>query len=318
VHLRSGWAGNNFHKSIIDMPMLISLPLTHIEGMMRNFFICFLLTTVSVQIATAQKQPPASSVDDEADDPYDNLNYFMYGIDYLSNNVYLGRKDTTVIPYISPYIGGHFKSGIYVKATISYAPVANDGHIDLTTLEGGYDHTFGDHLNTGTYLDFFLYNKNSLSTRASTKASAGVYGQYANKWIEPEINFDYNINKSSQDYVSGIQADHDFALLGKTLHIFPTFIINFGTQNYYDEYFITRTRKDKTVKVKKAIANATKFNTLDYEFSVKATYRIKKWMFTCSPTYAIPVSPATITLPKKTISEKLANTFFVSLDVCHR
>jgi len=247
----------------------------------------------------------------------------MFGLNYLSNNVYLGRKDTALLPYISPYIGYHDKNGLYAKAMSSYAPTQHV--LDLFTIEAGYDHSFGEHLNAGANLNKFFYNKNSTSIRSSTKGSASIYSQYTNDWIEPQVNFDANLNKKSTDYALGIQLDHNFSLANKMLNIIPAAGMNSGTQHYYDEYFIARlTKNDKTLQVKKVVANANKFNAIDYEFNTKVTYRINKWLFTLTPTYAIPVSPAQITLPatknlsERTEQEHLSNSFYVELDICHR
>ena len=284
---------------------------------MKQLLLYFSVIFLFMQSANAQ---PFADNDD--DDPYEHVSYFMFGMNYLSNNVYLGRKDSTRLPYVSPYIGYHNKTGLFIKTMASYAPTKKI--IDLVTIEAGYDHSFGEHINAGVNVDRFFYNKNSLSIRSNTKGCAGIFGQYSNNWIEPQITFDANFNKKSTDYVLNFQLDHNFCLANNTLNIIPTAAMNSGTQHYYDEYFVTRlTKNDKTVKVKKVVANANKFNPLDYEFSTKVTYRITKWLFTLIPTYAIPVSPAQITLPatknlpERTYHEKLSNSFYVELDICH-
>ena len=255
---------------------------------------------------------------DDDDDPYEHVSYFMYGLNYLSNNVYLGRKDSVAIPYYNPYIGYHLKNGLYAKGMASFTNT-NGTHMDLATLEAGYDHSFGDHFNAGINLDKYYYNKNSRSIRANTKGGAGINGQYTNDWIEPQVNFDANFNKNSTDYVTNFMLDHDFKLADGTLHIIPEAAVNIGTKHYYDEYFLANfTRADKKQKIKKAVANAGKYQVADYEFSLKTTYRVSKWLFTLIPTYAIPVNPAVVTLPNRTVTEKLSNSFYVELDICHR
>ena len=77
-------------------------------------------------------------------------------------------------------------------------------------------------------------------------------------------------------------------------------------------------KKDKKGNVKTAISNPNRLVPLVYEFSIKVTYRVNKWLFTLTPNYVIPLSPATITINKKTSQEKLSNSFYVELDICHR
>ncbi len=253
---------------------------------------------------------------DGPDDHYEAKTYFFCGANYLSNNVYLGRKDTVVTPYISPYLGYHFKSGLYGKTQLSYSPRKKT--LDLLTLEAGYEHTFGDHLNTGVNADKFFYNKNTNTIRGNTKGSAGIFGQYENDWLQPTICLDANFNRKT-DYVLGLGLDHNFAMRNRTLNIIPAITMNAGTQHYYEEYFLNKlTKKDKTLKQSKALADAGRFRPLDYELSTNITYRVTKWLFTLNATYAIPVNPNTIIFPKQTFTEKLSNTFYFELDICHR
>ena len=257
--------------------------------------------------------------DNNDDDPYESLSYFMAGANYLSNNVYMGRKDSLVIPYYSPYIGYHHKSGLYGKAIASYNPAKAKGRIDLFTLEAGYDHSFGDHLYGGVAVDKFFYHKKSTNIRGNTVASTSAYAQYTNDWIEPQLNVDVNFNKKT-DYVLGITLDHNFKLADNKLNIIPAAVMNFGTLHYYNEYFRNRLlQEDPSLKItKEAIADASKFKPLDIELSTKVTYSASRWLFTLIPVYAIPLSPASITFPTKTFNEKLTNTFYFELDICFR
>ncbi len=275
---------------------------------------CTVLFMLFTQVAHAQRVT-GSNVDEGSDDPFEQQSWFMFGLNYLSDNVYLGRKDTVTIPYITPYIGYHHKSGVYAKVMGSYEP--GKRRIDLLTLEAGYEHSFGDHFDAGVNVYKSFYNKKTTSIRGNSKGSASIYGQYSNDWIEPQINVSLDFNKKT-DYLLGLQLDHNFKFFNKTLNIIPTAVLNSGTQHYFDEYFLNRLQKDKSLKLKQVLADAGKFKTLDYELSVKVTYRISKWLFTLIPTYAIPVNAVVITFPKQTYTEQLSNSFYLELDICHR
>ncbi|MCW3123271.1 MAG: hypothetical protein JWQ38_2763 [Flavipsychrobacter sp.] len=282
---------------------------------MKIFPLCVLLFVLFTGSITAQ--PVTGINNDDNDDPYENMHYFMFGANYLSDNVYVGRKDSARSPYYSPYMGYHLKNGLYAKVTASYS--GNKRRVDLLTLEAGYEHTFGEHLNTGATIDKFFYNKNTNTIRGNTRASTGIYGQYSNNWVQPMVCFDVNLDKKKADYVVGIVLDHDFKLLDKTLHIIPAATLNAGTQHFYDDYLLGKLLKsDKTLKLTQALATANRFKALDYELSTKITYRTGKWLFTAIPTYAIPLNPNTIVFPKITYQEKLVNSFYIELDICHR
>ena len=254
------------------------------------------------------------------DDPYDEQTYFMYGAGYLSNNVYLGRKDSAALPYIGPYLGYHHKSGFYAKAHASYLPKKKVGRFDMFTAEAGYEHSYTDHIVAGASAEKYFFNANTTSIRGKTSASTGIWGQYSNSWIQPQLSFDANFNKKSTDFVTGLQLDHDFVLSDGKMHIAPTVCMYAGTQHYYEEYLVAGLlKKDKSLKLKKVLANAGGFVPLDYEISTKITWRPGKWLFTVTPLYAIPVSPSVITLPViGTLTEKISNTFYISVDICHR
>lgn len=284
---------------------------------MRKLFalLSFISAVFFLPHAAVAQRSSGNFEEDGEDDPYDTKSYFMFGLNFLSDNVSMGRKDTVAVPYLTPYIGYHHKSGLYAKLSASDAPTKS--RVDLLTLEAGYEHSFSEHLNTGLSAEKYFYNKNSTSIRGNAKGSAGLFVQYTNDWVEPQINANLDFYKKT-DYSIGLMLDHDFTILDNTLHIVPQAIVNAGTQNFYNEYFVNRvTKKDKTFK-KDVLAEAGKFKVLDYELSVKATYRIGKWLFTAIPTYVIPVNALTINFPKQTFSEKLTNSFFVELDICHR
>ncbi len=261
-----------------------------------------------------------AQADDDDDDPYESKSYLMGGLNYLSNNVFMGRHDSVVVPYITPYLGYHHASGVYAKALLAYANGKNNNRIDNFTLDLGYEHSFGN-LNSGINAEKYFYNKNSRSVRANVAFSASAYAQYANKIVQPQVAIDFNKNKNSSDYYIGLSLDHEFKMLDTRLKLIPTFTFNLGTQNYYDEYFKARALKnDKTLKLKNLVSNASVLKPLDYEFSLKCELRLKSWLFTLTPTYVIPLNPAQITIPNQNreVSEALSNTFFVELDICKR
>lgn len=256
-----------------------------------------------------------TDTDDPDDDPYENASYFMYGINYLSNNVYLGRKDSLPVAYLTPYTGYHLRNGLYAKGTAALNNTQGN-RLDLFTVEAGYDHTFGA-IDAGAYVDKYFFNKGSRNARANIRASAGAYAQYTETWLQPQMAVDVNINKTTADYILNLQVEHDFALRRNTLHIIPVAAANLGTQHFYDDYFMSRLG-EQNKKVKKAIADAGKFRPLDIEMSVKGSWRMRKWLFTATPTYAFPLNPAVVTLPNITVTEKLNPSFYVEFDICHR
>ena len=282
---------------------------------MNKFSTLTLFSILSTLVAYGQ----LNNRPDQKDDPYDTKTCGLFGLNYLSDNVYLGRKDTITIPYYSPYIGYHHSSGIYAKGMASYTTAGSGGHIDVATLEAGYEHSFEKNIDLSLNADRYFYNKNSVSIRANMVASTSADIQFTNKILEPGLAAELNFNKNSKDIALGAYLDHEFDFADGTLYLYPTATVYGGTSNYYDEYFVNRlNKKDKTLKLKHVVSNASQFKMMEYEFSCRATLRAGHWLFLLKPTFAIPLNPATVVLPKRNVTETLTNTFFLELDICYR
>jgi len=258
--------------------------------------------------------------------------YFSAGINYVNNNVYLGRKDSVLIPYISPYIEYHNKTGIYGNMMASFLPAIVNGrspHFDLLSAEVGYMHDFlNDHLSTMVYFDKFWYSQYSSSVKSSIKGSGNLYLLYRNNILEPGVMTAANIIKSDKtDYIVAPFIDHDFTLIDEKLDIMPTITMNGGTQHYYNQYKVRKTTDKKGKKVTSTqtltSGSSSTFQVLDYEFSLQIQYEVRHWLIRCSPTYVVPESPAVVNvtnLKGVTTShpEKISNSFFIELDFCHK
>ncbi|MBC7554745.1 MAG: hypothetical protein H7257_12280 [Taibaiella sp.] len=252
------------------------------------------------------------------EDPYDELSYYFAGGNFLSDNVYLGRKDSTKLPYLSTYAGYQFHNGIYAKATASYALTKRTGHFDLLTLELGYDRTFGQHLLTGVSIEKYFYQRNSPGVKAAIQESGCLYAQYKSAVIEPTASLTMNRSKAT-DVIVSLGIDHVFRYRENTLNLVPAIFFNYGSVNYYSQYFINRQlKKDHTLMIAEAVKDAAGYKPLDLEFSLRTTLRAGEWLFTLNPVYSVPLSAATITLPNKTIQEKLSSSLVIELDVCYR
>ena len=119
-------------------------------------------------IAIAQDPPKAKK----------DKSYFQSGLKYLSDNVYLGRKDSAAISYITPVIGYYNKSGFYITGGISYQPDNGANRIDLATIEAGYDFSIKDKFYGGLYAGKYFYSGDSYAVNAEVNTGLGAYGSY--------------------------------------------------------------------------------------------------------------------------------------------
>ncbi len=285
-------------------------------------------TVALAQHTTHKKRDTPQSVTTDNTNDDDNTtkgSYLSIGANYISNNVYLGRKDSIAVPYISPYIGYTLKNGLYAKCLESYQATKTDAHFDLFTFELGYTHLFWNTLSTSASYDKYSFSDSSENIKSSIKSSLMLSFLYMNNYVEPLATFIIDrTNENKTDIVANFGIDHTFFLLHDNMNIIPTLSANFGTQNYYNEAIIKKeTKKGKKVVNQRAVNATNQFELLDYELSVQAIYKIQNWVFLLVPTYALPENPSTTTIITKTggtnvFAEQISNSFFIELDASYR
>jgi hypothetical protein len=231
--------------------------------------------------------------------PIPKKSYFQGGLSYLSDNVYLGRKDSVKIPYSMPTIGYYHKSGLYAAATLGYAILPGNSHIDMVSLEAGYMLTIGN-FDGQLSASKFYYSSQSYSVRSDISANIVVDAAYDLHFIKPTFEATFNFSGQT-DYIMTWGLQHSFYAAHDALDITPTVLVNSGTQNYYNAYYrnrkYSRTRKNGVIvngTIAATVVDPSAFKTLDYEASVPINYTIGKFTFNITPTLAIPVNPARV------------------------
>jgi hypothetical protein len=257
--------------------------------------------------------------------------YFKASLSYLSDNVYLGRKDSLKVPYMDPTLGYYAKSGIFFTASASYFP--SESRVDAFTFAGGY--RFSTERWTGEVTaNKYFYNSQSYSVRSEEKGEIGGQFSYNTGPVELNMSATTSFITKACDIAAGFGLDHDFSAFNDQIDITPTFTVNGGTQNYYDAYYrrrryVTR-RQGNTVSSYKITAytvDPSAFRILDYEASILIDYNVNKLTFSFTPTLAIPVNPNTIVrtiqpvggIPvTKTYDEKINTVFYWSLELAYK
>ena len=80
-----------------------------------------------------------AQIDSNVVKPVHPKSYGSLSINYLTNSVYNGRKDSVLTPYITTSLAYYDKSGLFVNGSLSYLSRAGSSRIDLFNLEAGYD-----------------------------------------------------------------------------------------------------------------------------------------------------------------------------------
>lgn len=243
--------------------------------------------------------------------------YFKLAISYLTNAVYNGRKDSVVLPYITPSLGYYNKSGFYINGSLSYLSSSVQSRIDLFSLVTGYDFNISDKVSSGVYASKDFFNNSSTAVRSESNGSIGGNISYDPGFIT--VNGGINLMFSNRTDISlnGSLA-HSFSLGDEenAWNITPTLAVNVGTQNFYQDYIKNKAKK-KNGNTGAVQVQQNKFGVLNYELSMPISYDAKKWGLYLTPTYAIPQNPISFTAPggNTFITEKLDNVFYAEFGV---
>src|SRR5579862_9395594 len=229
--------------------------------------------------------------------------HFETGISYQSNDVYLGRKDSTVLPYYIPFISYFLKSGLYSSVHLNYLKNTEVSRIDLVTMEAGYIFSSGNY-DGQVNISKFFYNSQSSSVSSEIQEGFEFQNGYDIGFIKP--NLDINLSFGDKiDYTGSFSLEHGFTALHNKLEFTPTLTVNGGTQNYYDSYYknkkYSNKKNNKIIQnglstITGSIMNPSSFKILDYEASMPFSYTIKNLVINFTPTYSIPVNPALINI----------------------
>ena len=259
--------------------------------------------------------------------------YLAAELSYMNDNVYLGRKDSARLPYLTLDLGYHFKSGFFIDASVNYL-ASSDSRIEAVNFEGGYSFTSRKYSGEATFTKYF-YSSKSTNVKSEVKSSLSYFNSYDFGFITP--TFTAFLNFGSKTDVGGtLGLEHTFYALDDRFDITPTFTANASTQNYYNNYYKTRRytikRKNKPpvtgiANVTGRVENASQFKVLDYEASLPIDYQAGKFTFSANPVYAFPVNPSIVqvtttrannTSTTRFNTEKTENTFFITLGVSYK
>jgi hypothetical protein len=243
------------------------------------------------------KKVAAKDTDIDIDLPAEKAS-FKVGVDFISDNVFMGRSGPVVSPTISPNIKYTFKSGLFFSGNVDFIPKNSSGKLDGGNIAAGWNFDITDNLSAGGSFTKLFYNTNSnqIGSTISSVFNANLDYNIADI-ITPSISFDFNSNKSGikDDFFFNFGLSHDFAsrkIFGEKdlILISPTVEANIGTQNFYDAYITKFKSKARTAAQDQLIAafetGLNQSKLLDYEVSVPIEYKSGIFIFTFTPTYA--------------------------------
>src|SRR4249919_549946 len=149
----------------------------------------------------ADSTPPAKS-------------HFQLSLTWESNDVYLGRGDSTKLPLLTPEISYLFKSGFEIDFSVGFNANAPCLTLNSWTLDGSYTFNPGNYSGTAT-ISVFNYSPNSGSLNAAQKGNIEYSNSYTLPFIQPSLNLTYTFPTSAikADYQLSFALQQEFNFL---------------------------------------------------------------------------------------------------------
>lgn len=265
--------------------------------------------------------------------------YVLMGINFISDAVYMGRKDSISAPYLYPLVTYHHKSGFYSTGSLSYLTKSNESRIDLFLITAGFDFTIKN-FDGDISITKYFFNTDSYNVISEVDADVTANFTYDFNIINLSLTAtNYFNNDSSSDFFLSPEISQDFITRNEKFQFSPTIGIHFGSQNFYEQYYIynrfgngnrqgqgsgsgnglgpgngsTVAQPSTTTSI--SINESEKFDLLAIEFSLPIWYMHKSFMVSFLPTYIIPQTPATLTVNDMIYEEDLKNTFYWVLGI---
>ena len=259
--------------------------------------------------------------------------YFSLGINFINDAVYLGRKDSISAPYLYPQLTYYNKSGFYVMGSFSYLTKSSQSRIDLFLGTLGYEFT-SDKFRGDLSLTKYFFNDESYNVISEVEADLTASAGYDFEVIDLAVSFTtFFNNSSSSDFFLSSEISHNFLNDNGDFQISPTLGIFFGSQNFYEEYYINNrfgsgrgqgtgsgqgSAGSTTTSSTVVMNESEKFGLMALEFSAPVWYVVKPFTFLFLPVYVIPQNPATLTVDSTVYEEDLENTFYWMVGVSYK
>lgn len=285
------------------------------------FLFCMLFCGYKSDLKAQEKM-----VNDDNQALYTNkISYLKVGLNYVSDAVFMGRRDTVEIPYFNPSILYQHKSGLFLSGSLSYLSNENAvNRVDLYLISGGYVFE-SEKLTTGITITSYLFDKESYNVKSSLTTDIGIYTGFLSKIADFYISGNLFMG-DEVDFFAGVEINKNINLIKNKFYITPSFSVNAGSLQFYNSYYQTqrygkrngRISGNGTINSSVVINEVKKFEILDLELSGRLTYSFRNFEFGLVPIITIPKNEATILVNNQIEKEKLNTFLFWSAGISYQ
>lgn len=287
--------------------------------MKKNILVTILLCLLAPFFSAGQTAKKMDSTDLRS---LYNSSYVTAAVNYASDWVFAGRKDSVKCPYVSPSVSYYHKSGLFVKGQLSYLTAASAGRIDMFSFSGGYLFS-KSRLYGGVDGAVQLFNDSSYAVSSAMSGRIGIYTGYDFSIAELTLDINGLFGKESTDVLTGIELSRRFWLFNDRVTIYPSVYVLAGTQNYYSDYYTTRRSGVKgrpgrgnaggsgELEVVSLVSSATKrFELLSIDISLPLSYSFGQCKISFTPVYSFPQNIPVVTTNGITSRQDFGSLFY--------
>ena len=247
--------------------------------------------------------------------------YVLVDMNFISDAVFMGRKDSISNPYFYPSLTYHHKSGFYGTGSFSYLSKPDEGRVDLLLLTAGFDFSIKK-LDGDVSITKYFFNENSYNVISEVDADLTAQLVYDFKVVNLGLTSSIYFNSDgNNDIFLSSEISHDYISKSEKFQISPTAGFYLGSQNFYEQYYINNRfgggrgqqqsqGNGSTQSTQIEIKESEKFGLMAIEFSLPIWYVEEPWIFSILPAYVIPKNPATLTVDDIIFEEDLEHTFY--------
>lgn len=262
-----------------------------------------------------------------------NDSYVVVGVNYISDAVFMGRKDSISAPYLYPSLMYHHNSGIYARGSLSYLTKSDEGRVDLYLLTAGIDFNIKNFYGDLSVTKYF-FNDKSYTVISSVEADITANLLYDFRIVDLSLAASAYFSKNStNDFFLSSELSHDFTTSDNAFQISPTAGVYLGSQNFYEQYYIYNRFGSRSgygheygsggggnpiITTEIVMTESEKFDIMAYEFSLPMWYTHNSFTFSFLPVLAIPQNEATLTVDGEIFKEELDETFYWMVGIAYQ
>jgi hypothetical protein len=284
---------------------------------------------------------------------------FSLHLNYSNDYVFVGRKDSITAPYLYFIAAYQHKSGFYANGSVSYLTKSDEGRVDLFLFDVGYN--FKVHNFTGDFsVTKYFFNEESYNVLSEVDVTVSAMASYDFKVVDFTLAAStyFGGSSSGTDFFLSSEIKHDFVTNNHKFQFSPNLGIYFGSQNFYESYYINNrygdgerpksngsgngsgngssndsgngnnngsgtgtgaTNTNEPLIISElVIQESEKFNLMAIELSLPIWYIHKSFAISFMPSLVFPFNEATIIVDDIVVNEDLKETFYWMLGCSYK